>query len=190
MSHTVLALIEDQPGVLNRIASLCRRRAFNIESLTVGRTADPGMSRMTCVIDADEASADRLVAYLARLVNVVHVEALGSDPGVARDLALVKVAITPRHCTALLRIIDDARARIVDSAEQTMTLEITGEPSGVDAVIARLSSIGIVEMARTGQVAMRRGDSALAACLSSSASSDSVQSRLSGGENGGNLLRR
>jgi len=174
MSYTVLALIEDQPGVLNRITSLCRRRAFNIESLTVGRTAEPGRSRMTCVIEADQASAERLVAYLARLVNVLHVEALGSGPGVARDLALVKVALTPKHCRALLQIADEVRARIVDSSAQTMTLEITGEPSGIDGVIARLSAIGIVEMARTGPVAMHRGDSPLAANGSSSASWRSV----------------
>ena len=163
MSHTVLALIEDRPGVLNRITSLCRRRAFNIESLTVGRTAEPGRSRMTCVIEADQASADRLVAYLARLVDVLHVEALDPGPGLARDLALVKIAITPQHCTALLQIIDDVRARIVDAAARTMTLEIAGEPSHLDDAIARLAPIGIVEMARTGQVAMRRGDAALAA---------------------------
>jgi acetolactate synthase-1/3 small subunit len=174
MSHTVLALIEDQPGVLNRITSLCRRRAFNIESLTVGRTAEPGRSRMTCVIDADQASADRLVAYLARLVNVLHVEALDSGPGLARDLALIKVAITPTHCTALLQIVDDVRARIVDAAAQTMTLEITGEPSGIDRAIARLSAIGIVEMARTGPVAMHRGDALLAANESSPPSTRSV----------------
>lgn len=176
MPQTVLALLEDKPGVLNRVASLFRRRAFNIESLTVGRTAEPGLSRMTCVIDSDQGNADRVVAYLARLVNVVHVETLAPHPGVVRDLALVKVAVTPAHRTALLRIVDEARAHVVDAAEHTMTLEITGEPPDVDAVIERLSPIGIVEMVRTGQVALRRGDAALAARALPSSSPGSVQS--------------
>ena len=93
MHHTLVALVEDKPGVLNRVASLFRRRVFNIESLTVGRTAEPGISRMTIVIDSDQASAERVTAYLYKLVNVLQVEDLGSVPAVARDLALVKVAV-------------------------------------------------------------------------------------------------
>jgi acetolactate synthase-1/3 small subunit len=161
MHHTLVALVEDKPGVLNRVASLFRRRAFNIESLTVGRTSEPGISRMTIVIDSDQASAERVTAYLYKLVNVLQVEDLGADPPIARDLALVKVAVTNGDRQALLRVVDETRAHIVDSAERTMTVEITGEPPHVDAVIGRLESIGIVEMVRTGQVAMRRGDSTL-----------------------------
>src|SRR5919108_3352404 len=92
MHHTLVALVEDKPGVLNRVASLFRRRAFNIESLTVGRTAEAGVSRMTIVIDSDQTSAERVTAYLYKLVNVLYVEDLGGVPSVARDLALVKVA--------------------------------------------------------------------------------------------------
>jgi acetolactate synthase I/III small subunit len=161
MHHTLVALVEDRPGVLNRVASLFRRRAFNIESLTVGRTSEPGISRMTIVIDSDQASAERVTAYLYKLVNVLQVEDLGADPPIARDLALVKVAVTNGDRQALLRVVDETRAHIVDSAERTMTVEITGEPPHVDAVIGRLESMGIVEMVRTGQVAMRRGDSTL-----------------------------
>lgn len=163
MPHTLLALVEDRPGVLNRVASLFRRRAFNIQSLTVGRTRAPGISRMTCVIDSDQAGADRVLACLAKLVDVVHVEALAPDSAVRRDLALVKVFVTPERRPALRRILDDARAHVLDSAAQTVTVEITGEPPEVDAVVERLSSLGIVEMVRTGQVAMRRGDSVLVA---------------------------
>jgi acetolactate synthase-1/3 small subunit len=163
MHHTLVALVEDKPGVLNRVASLFRRRNFNIESLTVGRTAEPGVSRMTIVIDSDQASAERVSAYLYKLVNVLQVEDLGSVPAVARDLALVKVAVAGHDRSALLRVVDETRAHIVDSGEQTMTLEITGEPPHVDAVIRRLEPLGIVEMVRTGQVAMRRGDTALSA---------------------------
>jgi acetolactate synthase I/III small subunit len=163
MHHTLVALVEDKPGVLNRVASLFRRRAFNIESLTVGRTSEPGVSRMTIVIDSDQVSADRVTAYLYKLVNVLQVEDLGAAPPIARDLALVKVAISNGDRQALLRIVDETRAHIIDSGDRTMTVEITGEPPHVDAVIRRLEVMGIVEMVRTGQVAMRRGDAALIA---------------------------
>jgi acetolactate synthase-1/3 small subunit len=161
MHHTLVALVEDKPGVLNRVASLFRRRAFNIESLTVGRTSEPGISRMTIVIDSDQVSADRVSAYLYKLINVLQVEDLGPSPPIARDLALVKVAVSSVDRQTVLRLVDETRAHIIDSSERTMTVEITGEPAHVDAVIARLQVVGIVEMVRTGQVAMRRGESAL-----------------------------
>ena len=161
MHHTLVALVEDKPGVLNRVASLFRRRAFNIESLTVGRTADAGISRMTIVIDSDQTSAERVIAYLHKLVNVLQMEDLGGVPAVARDLALVKVAVAGHDRAQFLRVVDETRAHIVDSGEQTMTLEVTGEPHHVDAVLLRLEPLGIIEMVRTGQVAMRRGDTAL-----------------------------
>ena len=158
MHHTLVALVEDKPGVLNRIASLFRRRAFNIESLTVGRTAEPGISRMTLVVDSDQTSIDRVTAYLYKLVNVLQVEDLRETPIVSRDLALVKVTVAGHDRAQFLRVVDETRAHIVDTGEQTMTLEITGEPQHVDSVLARLEPLGIIEMVRTGQVAMRRGD--------------------------------
>ncbi len=163
MHHTLVALVEDKPGVLNRVASLFRRRAFNIESLTVGRTDVEGISRVTMVVDSDQVSVDRVTAYLYKLVNVLEVADLRDVPTVARDLALIKVAVAGHDRATLLRVVDETRAHIVDSGEQTMTLEITGEPPHVDAVIARLEPLGIVEMVRTGQVAMRRGDATLSA---------------------------
>ena len=161
MHHTLVALVEDKPGVLNRVALVFRRRAFNIESLTVGRTDVAGVSRMTIALDSDQVNIDRVMAYLYKLVNVLEVEDLRDVPTVARDIALVKVAVGGHDRSQLLRVVDETRAHIVDSGEQTMTLEITGEPPHVDAVIARLEPLGIVEMVRTGQVAMRRGDTAL-----------------------------
>jgi acetolactate synthase-1/3 small subunit len=145
------------------VASLFRRRNFNIESLTVGRTAEPGISRMTIVIDSDQASVERASAYLYKLVNVLQVDNLEGVPSVARDLALVKVTVAGHDRGALLRVVDETRAHIVDSGEQTMTLEITGEPPHVDSVIRRLEPLGIIEMVRTGRVAMRRGDTSLSA---------------------------
>jgi acetolactate synthase-1/3 small subunit len=163
MHHTLIALVEDKPGVLNRVASLFRRRNFNIESLTVGRTAEIGVSRMTIVIDTDQAGAQRVGAYLNKLVDVLQVEELASGLAVARDLALVKVTVAGHDRGTLLRVVDETRAHIVDTGEQSITLEITGEPPHVDAVIGRLKPLGIIEMVRTGQVAMRRGDTALSA---------------------------
>jgi len=163
MHHTLIALVEDKPGVLNRVASLFRRRNFNIESLTVGRTAETGVSRMTIVIDSDQAGAQRVGAYLNKLVDVLQVEELASAVAVARDLALVIVTVAGHDRATLLRVVDETRAHIVDTGEQSITLEITGEPPHVDAVIGRLKPLGIIEMVRTGQVAMRRGDTALSA---------------------------
>src|SRR5678815_444030 len=116
MHHTLVALVEDKPGVLNRVASLFRRRAFNIESLTVGRTDVAGISRMTVVIDSDQVSVDRVAAYLHKLVNVLQVEDLRDVPAVARDLALVKVAVAGHDRAQLLRVVDETRAHIVDSS--------------------------------------------------------------------------
>ena len=127
MYHTLVALVEDKPGVLNRVASLFRRRNFNIESLTVGRTAEPGISRLTVVLDSNQTSAEFVAAHLYKLVNVLQVEDLGAVPAVARDLALVKVTVAGHDRAELLQIVDETRAHVVDSGDQTMTLEITGE---------------------------------------------------------------
>jgi acetolactate synthase I/III small subunit len=164
MQHTLVALVEDRPGVLNRVASLFRRRAFNIESLTVGRTSEPGVSRMTILIDSDRPNADRVMAYLSRLVDVRHVENLGDVPSIVRDLALVKVTAAANR-TALLQLADEMRARVLDCGEETITVEVTGDPAYIDAAVERLVPLGIIEMVRTGQVAMHRGDSSLASPL-------------------------
>jgi len=116
---------------------------------------------MTLVVDSDQTSVDRVTAYLYKLVNVLQVEDLREIPSVSRDLALVKVAVAGHDRAQFLRVVDETRAHIVDSGEQTMTLEITGEPQHVDSVLLRLEPLGIIEMVRTGQVAMRRGDTAL-----------------------------
>lgn len=161
MRHTLVALVEDKPGVLNRVASLFRRRAFNIESLTVGHTERHGVSRMTIVIDSDQTSAQRAVAHLYKLVNVIQVTDLAEQPALNRDLALVKVRAEGESRAGLLRVVDETRAHIVDSGAKTMTVEITGEPEHLDLVIGRLQPFGVVEMVRTGLVAMLRGDEAL-----------------------------
>ena len=163
MRHIISILLENEAGALSRVAGLFSARAYNIESLTVAPTEDATLSRMTIVIDSDQANAERVTAYLYKLVNVLQVEDLSAIPAVSRDLALVKVGFAGQDRASLLRVVDETRAHIVDTGEQTMTLEITGEPPHVDAVIARLEPLGIVEMVRSGQVAMRRGDTALSA---------------------------
>jgi acetolactate synthase-1/3 small subunit len=161
MQHTLVTLVEDKPGVLNRVASLFRRRAFNIESLTVGHTEQPGISRMTIVVESDETSAERLIAYLYKLVNVIQVFDLTNVPSVARDLAMIKVNATPENRTHIMQIVDVFRARIVDVTSGSFVIEITGDEEKIEGFIDVLRPFGIIEMARTGVVTMARGIEAL-----------------------------
>ena len=157
MHHTLVALVEDKPGVLERVASQFRRRAFNIESLTVGRTA-PGISCMTIVVDSDKTSVDKVVAALNKLINVLQIEDLGDRGALERDMVLVKVASSNGNGDAIRRVVEGGQGRIVAKGDRTMTIEITGEPSQIDGVLRQLEEIGIVEMARSGPVALARGD--------------------------------
>lgn len=157
MKHTLIALVEDKPGVLNRVASLFRRRNFNIESLTVGHTEQPGISRMTIVVDSNMDSADRVTAYLYKLVNVIYVEDVSSTPTVNRDLAMIKIKVTPTNRTEIIPLVDVFRARIVDVAKDSMIVEITGDADKIDGFVDVLRPYGILEMVRTGAVSMIRG---------------------------------
>jgi acetolactate synthase-1/3 small subunit len=163
MHHTLVALVEDKPGVLNRVASLFRRRAFNIESLAVGHTSEPGISRMTIVIDSDQSNAERVIAYLYKLVNVIHIEDLGSIPAVSRELALVKVRVNAKSRAALTRLAKDTGLLVVDTGEETITFQVSGDPVEVTSTLESLEQFGVIAVSRTGQVAMRRGDTALTA---------------------------
>lgn len=157
MRHTLVALVEDKPGVLNRVASLFRRRVFNIESLTVGHTDQPGISRMTIVVDSNQTNAERVTAYLHKLINVIYVSDLADKPSVSRDLALIKVNVTPANRTEVLQLADVYRARIVDVASDSLIVEITGTEDKIDSCLDVLRPFGIVEMVRTGEVSMARG---------------------------------
>lgn len=163
MQHTLIALVEDKPGVLNRVASLFRRRAFNIDSLTVGHTDVPGISRMTIVMDSDINGAERVTSYLYKLVNVVQVEDVTSRPTVSRDLAMIKVGVTPTNRTEIIQLVDVFRARIVDVANNSMIIEITGDEEKINGFVEVLRPYGISEMVRTGIVSMVRGAAAGAA---------------------------
>ncbi len=157
MNRTLVVLVDDKPGVLNRVASLFRRRAFNIESLTVGHTETVGVSRMTIVVDTDETSVARLTAYLYKLVNVLHVEDVTQVPIVSRDLVMVKVELTPENRTTIMQLVDVFRARIVDLSHQSIIAEVTGDDEKVEGFIDVLKPWGIIEMVRTGRVTMTRG---------------------------------
>jgi acetolactate synthase I/III small subunit len=159
MQHTLVALVEDKPGVLNRVSSLFRRRAFNIESLTVGHTAEPGISRMTIVVDSDDLSVERLTAYLYKLVNVIQVHDLTEQPAVSRDLAMIKVNATPETRTHIMQTVDVFRARIVDVTNNSFIIEVTGDEAKIEGLVEVLRPLGIIEMVRTGVVAMARGSS-------------------------------
>lgn len=161
MKHTIVALVEDKPGVLNRVASLFRRRAFNIESLTVGHTEYPGISRMTIVVDSDDVSIERVVGYLYKLVNVIQVDDLTSLPVVNRDLAMVKVGASATNRIEIMQLVDVFRARIVDVANDSLIIEITGAEDKIDSFVEVLRPFGIIEMVRTGRVSMARGAAAL-----------------------------
>ena len=159
MHHTLIAKVENKPGVLNRVASLFRRRNFNIESLNVGQTENPDISRMTIVVESAGVDARKVEANLYKLVNVIDVQDVTNQPAVTRDLALIKVSATPEKRTELANLASIFRANIVDVAPDTAIVEITGTEEKIEGLVELLRPMGIVEMVRTGQVAMLRGDS-------------------------------
>jgi|SRR3990172_7989753 len=157
MEHILVALVEDKPGVLNRISSLFRRRAFNIDTLTVGQTEQEGISRMTIAVQGGDAQIERLIAYLYKLVNVIQVEELTQTANVSRDLAMIKVKAQPENRTNIMQMVDVFRARIVDVTNESFIIEVTGDSEKIDGIVDVLRPFGIIEMVRTGIICMARG---------------------------------
>jgi acetolactate synthase-1/3 small subunit len=157
MKHTFAVHVEDRPGVLNRVASLFRRRAFNIESLTVGHTETEGVSHMTIVVDTDANGARRIEANLYKLVNVLRVTDLTEAATVARDLTLIRVATTHKTRTQVMQLVDTFRGRVVDVAPDSLIIEATGTEEKIEGFLGVLRPYGVLEMVRTGRVAMSRG---------------------------------
>ncbi len=157
MDRTLVAWVEDKPGVLNRVASLFRRRAFNIESLTVGHTEKPGVSRMTIVVDGERTDTEKVAQNLYKLVNVIQVEDVTDHPAVHRDLALIKVKASNGQRSEVMQIVETFRARVVDLGLETLTIEVTGTEDKIDGLYEILQPFGVEEMVRTGRVAMVRG---------------------------------
>mgnify|MGYP001085339946 CR=1 FL=1 len=157
MDRTLVAWVEDKPGVLNRVASLFRRRAFNIESLTVGHTQEPGVSRMTIVVDGERTDTEKVVQNLYKLVNVIRVDDVTESPAVMRDLALIKVDASNGTRSEVMQIVETFRARVVDVGLETLTVEVTGTEEKINGLVEVLRPFGVEEMVRTGRVAMTRG---------------------------------
>jgi acetolactate synthase-1/3 small subunit len=159
--HVLTALVENRPGVLSRVANLFRRRNFNIDSLTVGRTHDDDLSRMTLVMDGTEEEVERLEKNLYKLIDVIQVEHMTEKPSLYRDLALIKVAVSGENRREVHELADIFRARIVDVSHESMIIELTGEEAKIENFTDLLRPFGIIEMVRTGVVAMGRGEHTL-----------------------------
>ncbi len=156
--HTIVAWMEDKPGVLARVVNLFRRRNFNIESLAVGHTETPGISRMTFVVDGDERMVDQAVKQLLKLMPITRVENVTGKPAVIRELALVRVRTNSQTRGEIIQLTEIFRAQIVDVARDSLVIQIVGPEERVDRFIELMDQFGIVEMVRTGRVAMARGE--------------------------------
>ena len=155
--HTIVALVEDRPGVLTRVASMFRRRGFNIASLAVGKSEQPGLSRMTFVVNGDEATVNQVTNQLDKLIDVIRVSDISNQEIVARELALIKVKSTTASRGEIIEIVNLFRANVVDVGVQSLVIEVTGEEDKVNALHNLLEPFGVLEMLRTGLVAMVRG---------------------------------
>jgi acetolactate synthase-1/3 small subunit len=155
--HTIAVLVENKFGVLSRVAGLFSARGYNIESLSVGETLDPTVSRMTLVVRGDEFVMEQAMKQLHKLIDVIKVIDLTVESHVERELVLIRVNAEPQHRAEILRTGDIFRAKVVDVTPTTLTLEATGDESKLDAIIELLRPMGIQELVRTGKVAIARG---------------------------------
>lgn len=157
MLHILSVVVENNPGVLMRVASLIRRRGFNIESVAVGPNEDPRTSRMTLVVEGDEAVLEQINKQLQKLVEVLKVQDLARERSVSRELALIKVHADPGRRSQILQLAQVFRANVVDVGRKTMMLEVTGDSEKVEALLSLAREFGIQEVARTGAIALERG---------------------------------
>jgi acetolactate synthase I/III small subunit len=161
-THTISVLVSNKPGVLARIAALFSRRGFNIDSLAVGPTEDPATSRMTIVVDCAERPLEQVTKQLNKLVHVLKIVELEPSRAVERELVLVKVRTEPTHRYQVMEVAELFRAKVVDVAPDSVTIEATGGPGKVAAMLDLLEPHGIRELVRTGRVALARGSRAIA----------------------------
>lgn len=157
--HTIVALVEDKPGVLNHMASLFRRRGFNIESIAVGHSEVPHLSRMTIVVNGATTMVEQVRKQLDKVVDVVKVSDITGDDMIARELALVKVKATSATRSEIIEIVDIFRANIVDVSFDSVMIEITGDEDKINSLLNLLRGFGIKEISRTGRIALARGGS-------------------------------
>ena len=156
--HIIVALVEDRPGVLNHMASLFRRRGFNIESIAEGHSETPNLSRMTLVVNGANTMVEQVRKQLDKVVDVVKVSDITSDKVITRELALIKVKATSSSRSEIMQIVDIFRAKIVDVAADSVTVEVTGDENKIDSLFDLLRGFGIKELARTGRIALTRGE--------------------------------
>lgn len=154
--HILSILVDNQPGVLSRIAGLFSGRGYNIESLSVAETTDPLVSRITLVTMADTPVVEQIMKQLHKLINVIKVHELTGTSYVQREMALIKVQARPEHRAEILRIVDIFRCKVVDVGQGHYTLEVTGDEGKMDAILNLLKPIGIKEIAKTGIIALFR----------------------------------
>lgn len=157
IKHTLSVLVENKPGVLTRIASLFARRGFNIDSLAVGETEDPTLSRMTIVVAADETAIEQVTKQLHKLINVLKIQDLDPQDMIDRELVLYKVNAAPERRHEIIEIANVFRAKIVDVGKNSLTIEATGTSDKLAAMEDLLRAYGIKELARTGKIALARG---------------------------------
>ncbi len=156
MKHTLSVLVEDEAGVLTRIASLFARRGFNIESLAVGSAEQNGLTRITMVVPGDDAVLEQIVKQLNKLIDVISIRDLTNTPCVERELALIKVNATTNTRSEIIEIAQIFRARVVDVSDDSLTLEVVGDPGKMVAIVKMLEKYGIREIARTGKISLTR----------------------------------
>jgi acetolactate synthase I/III small subunit len=156
--HTISVLVEDKPGVLTRVAGLFAARGFNIDSLAVGPTNDGGLSRMTIVVQVDRKPLEQVTKQLNKLINVIKILEHDPSDAVERELMLVKVSAADDNRPRVMEIATVFRATIVDVTRHTLTLEATGKPDKLEALLQLLGDFGVVELARTGRIALARGE--------------------------------
>lgn len=159
--RTLSVLVQNRPGVLARVAGMFSRRGFNIESISVGTTEEPGLSRMTIVVVGTEDEVEQVGKQLHKLIDVIKISDLTEDRMVERELAMIKVTADPSNRSEIMQIVDIFRAKIIDVSERSVIVEVTGATAKVEAIVDLLRPYGIKEVARTGRVAMARGSRGL-----------------------------
>ncbi|MDQ4045112.1 MAG: acetolactate synthase small subunit [Chloroflexota bacterium] len=155
-AHTLAVLVEDQPGVLNRVVSLMRRRSFNIDSITVGHSEQPGMSRMTLVVRGEDVEVEQVTKQLYKLLEVQKVTDLSEFDSVTREMVMVKVAAKGQSRAEILQLVQVYNARVLDATPSTLMIEATGDEQQIDSFLAMMRIFGVREMVRSGKIAMSR----------------------------------
>lgn len=160
MKHTLAVLVLNKPGVLARISGLLSRRVFNIESIAAGYTEEPDITRITLVVKGDDRELDQVIKQLSKLIDVIKIQELHSSESIERELALIKVRVDPSRRSDIVNIAQVFRANIVDVNRETMVVELTGDEEKIEALCTVLEDYGIVEIVRTGKIAISRGPGA------------------------------